>query len=717
MKKSSRRWKVFVIVLCMLFTMTPATVFADESAPSGVDQTSGDISTGPGITQVDKTDNTDTVSPPAIQKPETPPQPDPGTTTPTGSGTPPAITDAVSPPAFKVQNIEPTSCDLYGWLTIEKIVECKPELIDDAEFIFTIEKQFFDYEDWKYKYEEIDESPVIIKGADTEQLQLVIGIYKITESLVANYSIEESERVQEKFISWNCNSDVKFTNTYTGSTPPLPTTGGITISKILAGDPAPKTDFTFSVTGSSGTKSVTIPGGESETINGLTPGAYIVSEEQVQNYTPDGNDKPVTITAGKVSTISFTNTYDDPTPPPTTTGSITIVKEIEGDEPEGTATFNFRIQNEAYNTQVYVSGETSETAINIPEGTYIVTEYPYPGYKPRENGKEVTVAGGKNSTVTFINDYNDSEEPDTIILKEVALYNGVIPVSGFGKSLTLTELNKSVIYRVSVANHDESNNEINLRDIYDFNGAEDDITYDLQIWHVDELQGPDGFHWGETYYYIDTLTQSGIYTNTVYHCGETPRYLTGNRDGNECEAIASSTAIVTVNYTPPNNNDDDDDGDDGDGGSHHYDVTYNANYPTGASISGEVPKDTKDYSYNTTVSVRGNTGDLKAGPYTFIGWNTKADGTGTMYLPGSTFKITADTILYAQWKLISEPAATVADPNTGTDDGSAVSAETDKAAGLDDVPKTGTSNPLLPMFLLGLLSLAGITFGRKKIME
>jgi len=30
MNKSSKRWKVFVIVLCMLFTMTPATVFADD---------------------------------------------------------------------------------------------------------------------------------------------------------------------------------------------------------------------------------------------------------------------------------------------------------------------------------------------------------------------------------------------------------------------------------------------------------------------------------------------------------------------------------------------------------------------------------------------------------------------------------------------------------------------------------------------------------------
>ena len=36
--------------------------------------------------------------------------------------------------------------------------------------------------------------------------------------------------------------------------------------------------------------------------------------------------------------------------------------------------------------------------------------------------------------------------------------------------------------------------------------------------------------------------------------------------------------------------------------------------------------------------------------YTFAGWNTKADGTGTSYAPGATFTLTGDVILYAQWQ-------------------------------------------------------------------
>ncbi|HYE69667.1 MAG TPA: DUF5979 domain-containing protein [Anaerovoracaceae bacterium] len=721
MKKSSRRWKVFVIVLCMLFTMTPLAVFADDPAdpPLVFDQSNGDNPTGPGITQGDKPDNSDTVSPPAIPNPETPPPPP-------DTGTPPAITDTVSPPAVKMQNVAPMSETYYGTLTIEKKVKDKPESVDDAEFTFTIEKIFFNWDSGQWESNLVG-SPVTIVGADTaDPITLEIGYYRITEKSVNNYWIAENKRVQEKFVNYMCNTDAIFTNKYIGSTPPPPTTGGITISKVLAGDPAPATDFTFSVIGSSGTKSVTIPGDGSETINGLTPGAYIVSETTVQNFTPDGNDKPVTITAGEVSTISFTNTYDDPTPPPSTTGSITIVKEIEGDEPENTATFNFRIQNEAYSTQVYVSGETSETAINIPEGTYIVTEDPYPGYTPRTNGKEVIVVAGETSTVTFVNDYDDHEE---LILKEVALYNGVdIPTSGFTDRLQLDKLNETVIYRISFGNHEmEERNHVSveLKDIYDFDGENDDstedITFDLQVWFDDELVEPDGWYSDGTYYYVDTLTKNGTYTNTIYLCGETPRYLTGNGDGNECEAIASSQAIVVVNSTTPGPDPDPDpdppNGGNHNGGStHYYDVTYNANYPSGAGISGTVPKDTNDYSYNSKVSVRGNTGDLKAGTYTFIGWNTKADGSGTMYLPGNTFNIKEDTILYAQWKLVGESAANMADPNAGTDGGGAVTAETVQT-GLDDVPKTGTGAPLILMFLLGLLSLAGITLGRKKILD
>ena len=37
---------------------------------------------------------------------------------------------------------------------------------------------------------------------------------------------------------------------------------------------------------------------------------------------------------------------------------------------------------------------------------------------------------------------------------------------------------------------------------------------------------------------------------------------------------------------------------------------------------------------------------------TFVSWNTKADGSGTTYVPGDKFYIKGDVTLYAIWKKI-----------------------------------------------------------------
>ena len=75
-------------------------------------------------------------------------------------------------------------------------------------------------------------------------------------------------------------------------------------------------------------------------------------------------------------------------------------------------------------------------------------------------------------------------------------------------------------------------------------------------------------------------------------------------------------------------------------------VTYNANTAT----SGSAPTDgSSPYLSGQTVTVLGNTGSLQKTGYSFGGWNTAANGTGTAYAPASTFTILANTVLYAQW--------------------------------------------------------------------
>jgi hypothetical protein len=100
------------------------------------------------------------------------------------------------------------------------------------------------------------------------------------------------------------------------------------------------------------------------------------------------------------------------------------------------------------------------------------------------------------------------------------------------------------------------------------------------------------------------------------------------------------------------------------GPTKYYEVIYDPNYPTSSDTSGKAPVDNKNYRYNEIVNVRGNTDGLKAGDYVFKGWNTKPDGTGTMYLQGNMFNIKEDTILYAIWELAE------ADPDMATTDAS-----------------------------------------------
>jgi len=75
-------------------------------------------------------------------------------------------------------------------------------------------------------------------------------------------------------------------------------------------------------------------------------------------------------------------------------------------------------------------------------------------------------------------------------------------------------------------------------------------------------------------------------------------------------------------------------------------VTYNGN----GNDSGTAPTDSSSpYADGATVTVLGNTGTLAKDGYTFAGWNTKADGSGTDYAAAATFVISADTVLYAKW--------------------------------------------------------------------
>jgi uncharacterized repeat protein (TIGR02543 family) len=67
---------------------------------------------------------------------------------------------------------------------------------------------------------------------------------------------------------------------------------------------------------------------------------------------------------------------------------------------------------------------------------------------------------------------------------------------------------------------------------------------------------------------------------------------------------------------------------------------------------------------STTAANLSANGYQRAG-YTFTGWNTAEDGTGTPYAAGANFNFADDLTLYAQWELTATGGGTLA--NTGAD--------------------------------------------------
>jgi uncharacterized protein (TIGR02145 family)/uncharacterized repeat protein (TIGR02543 family) len=117
---------------------------------------------------------------------------------------------------------------------------------------------------------------------------------------------------------------------------------------------------------------------------------------------------------------------------------------------------------------------------------------------------------------------------------------------------------------------------------------------------------------GTTSNYTTTTTTSAD-NGTTYRC------IVSNRGGSD----TSAAAILTIQYS----------------------VTYEGN----ENSSGAAPIDANVYSMDEMVTVKAVTGLGKNG-YKCVGWNTSADGKGTSYTGGSTFKMgSVNVVLYANW--------------------------------------------------------------------
>ncbi len=85
--------------------------------------------------------------------------------------------------------------------------------------------------------------------------------------------------------------------------------------------------------------------------------------------------------------------------------------------------------------------------------------------------------------------------------------------------------------------------------------------------------------------------------------------------------------------------------------------TYTVTYDSNGADGGKVPTDSKQYKGYETITVLGNTDNLRKTGYTFVGWNTKADGKGVTYKAGQTLQMAkGNLLLYAIWSKNDVPA-------------------------------------------------------------
>ena len=141
-----------------------------------------------------------------------------------------------------------------------------------------------------------------------------------------------------------------------------------------------------------------------------------------------------------------------------------------------------------------------------------------------------------------------------------------------------------------------------------------------------------------------------------------------------------------------------------------YEVSYNSNanqHQVGV-VSGSVPS-TQTFSAASLVTVSPNSGNLVRQGFTFAGWNTASDGSGTTYAPGSgTFTINSNVTLYAKWEIPSS-ARLLANSNetssvvTITNPNSVTNGSTCASGGVRGITSDGTHVYVRPSAGLGYI--------------
>ena len=275
-----------------------------------------------------------------------------------------------------------------------------------------------------------------ITGPDNYSKEVaVIGASSVTVDNLepGNYTVTEveSSAAIDKYdlevtgggsvtVAANATAETTVTNTYTQQK------GELKITKALgegAPDAANNTEYKFTITGPDNySKTVTIKGAGSETVENLEPGNYTVTEDKdgakIANYdlTVTGDDgKTIEVKSGETAEAKITNTYEDNTS--SGKGKLTITKTITAGAPEEAddTVFAFTVTGIGFSQTVFITGEGSATIDNLEPGRYTVTENKdaakidnYDLEVTGDEGEAVEVVAGKTTTAAITNTYKDT---------------------------------------------------------------------------------------------------------------------------------------------------------------------------------------------------------------------------------------------------------------------------------------------------------------------
>jgi uncharacterized repeat protein (TIGR02543 family) len=143
-------------------------------------------------------------------------------------------------------------------------------------------------------------------------------------------------------------------------------------------------------------------------------------------------------------------------------------------------------------------------------------------------------------------------------------------------------------------------------------------------------------------------------------------------------------------------------------------TTYTISYDPDGATAGTAPAD-QTKTAGTDLTLAENTGGLARDGFTFSGWNTAEDGSGTSYAEGATYSDDADLTLYAEWN-DTAPSAPSAVSTSALGGEVSVSWDDPPAGDLDRIeitwtPADGENQPVSVDPGVGTYTVTGLGFG------